>query len=546
MNKNNDLEIEKICSDVFFLFNKIKYEKYNNLSKIYNNSDNIMLKDDIYIKLEPLIKFYSNSSDVEDFYTVTKWLWFFDKFYLIKDYNKLWLQKKWFIKVSYKYLFNSKTSSLDDICMILCKINQIKEKDLSKKIDKYIIKSSFKYINWISQEISVLIDDEKIKHLFTPSIIDEYIKYSIIIFYKNTWDEVKKWDLILKVNYIQGDNYSDIPFYASVDGILENFVKYDNEIISKNELLFIVHTSPSDLTLDRLKNKKYNNVQNIEIDKFTWNKEIKWNFVFWKEINEHYDSYFNSFSYTKIDSIIDGILDCIYMNSEVSEHLWITINYLNNKDYLIIRYFIKDYKLSIWDKILFLLENWEILEFIIVDKPYKVVKWINEIKILITLEEINKIKVSGIKNWQIEFLDNWKKIKWENSEEIIFWTKKIFIDYSEIIENEIENYKPLLNKEDILNNKIIKKETCYVYLMHDIVNWYHKIWISNKPEYREKTLQSEKPSIEMVTNKKFPNRDIALAFEQALHRTYQEKRIRWEWFNLDEFELNDLKQVIKD
>jgi hypothetical protein len=30
----------------------------------------------------------------------------------------------------------------------------------------------------------------------------------------------------------------------------------------------------------------------------------------------------------------------------------------------------------------------------------------------------------------------------------------------------------------------------------------------------------------MIANKKFPNREIALAFEQALHRTYQEKRIR--------------------
>ena len=82
--------------------------------------------------------------------------------------------------------------------------------------------------------------------------------------------------------------------------------------------------------------------------------------------------------------------------------------------------------------------------------------------------------------------------------------------------------------------------------MHDTINWFHKIWISNTPEYREKTLQSEKPSIEMVANKKFPNRDIALAFEQALHRTYQEKRIRWEWFDLDEFELEDLKDTIKN
>ena len=74
---------------------------------------------------------------------------------------------------------------------------------------------------------------------------------------------------------------------------------------------------------------------------------------------------------------------------------------------------------------------------------------------------------------------------------------------------------------------------CYVYLMRDTTNGYFKIGISNKPEYREKTLQSEKPTIELLAYKKYPTRKIAEAIESALHTAYGQQRIRGEWFSLD-------------
>lgn len=79
--------------------------------------------------------------------------------------------------------------------------------------------------------------------------------------------------------------------------------------------------------------------------------------------------------------------------------------------------------------------------------------------------------------------------------------------------------------------------SCYVYLMIDTSNGYHKIGISNHPDYREKTLQSEKPTIEKICAKKYPSRLIAQSIESALHTAFSAKRIRGEWFDLSETEV---------
>ena len=86
---------------------------------------------------------------------------------------------------------------------------------------------------------------------------------------------------------------------------------------------------------------------------------------------------------------------------------------------------------------------------------------------------------------------------------------------------------------------------CYVYLMRDNTNGYHKIGISNKPEYREKTLQSEKPSIEMLACKKYPTRKIAEAIESALHTAYSQQRLRGEWFNLTNADVAAIIETLK-
>ena len=100
-------------------------------------------------------------------------------------------------------------------------------------------------------------------------------------------------------------------------------------------------------------------------------------------------------------------------------------------------------------------------------------------------------------------------------------------------------YQDESTKENINETK---ESSCHVYLMKDESNGYYKIGISNKPEYRERTLQSEKPTIVLLCAKEYPTRIIAEAIEAALHKAYGEKRLRGEWFALDE---KDVLNVIK-
>ena len=90
----------------------------------------------------------------------------------------------------------------------------------------------------------------------------------------------------------------------------------------------------------------------------------------------------------------------------------------------------------------------------------------------------------------------------------------------------------------------LKDFSCFVYLMKDETNGYHKIGISNKPEYRERTLQSEKPTIALLCAKEFPTRIIAEAIESALHKAFEDKRLRGEWFALDEKDVLDIIRTL--
>jgi hypothetical protein len=89
-------------------------------------------------------------------------------------------------------------------------------------------------------------------------------------------------------------------------------------------------------------------------------------------------------------------------------------------------------------------------------------------------------------------------------------------------------------------------EPCYLYLMEDLTNNLNKIGISNSPQYREKTLQSEKPQIVIVAAKQYPSRRIAASIEKALHELYKEKRIRGEWFNLSDNERIEIIKTLRE
>lgn len=85
---------------------------------------------------------------------------------------------------------------------------------------------------------------------------------------------------------------------------------------------------------------------------------------------------------------------------------------------------------------------------------------------------------------------------------------------------------------------------CYVYLMHDTSNNFYKIGMSNDPTIRESTLQSEKPTIELLIAKKYPIRIIARNIEKALQMTYKNKNLRGEWFRLEEIDVKHLIETL--
>lgn len=82
-----------------------------------------------------------------------------------------------------------------------------------------------------------------------------------------------------------------------------------------------------------------------------------------------------------------------------------------------------------------------------------------------------------------------------------------------------------------------KPKPGFVYVMKDTIRNVHKIGYSKNPEQRERTLQSEVPSIEKIAQYNGSTAD-----EKALHIRFAEKRLRGEWFNLDESDLAQIEQ----
>ncbi len=120
--------------------------------------------------------------------------------------------------------------------------------------------------------------------------------------------------------------------------------------------------------------------------------------------------------------------------------------------------------------------------------------------------------------------------------------QKFFKDFRKTVEENA----PKEELDEVKNDSPSgSQKSCYVYLMIDTTNNFHKIGISNHPKYREHTLQSDKPTIELICAKEFPTRAIAEAIEASLHRVYAAKRIRGEWFKLDTSDIDDIKQTLK-
>lgn len=83
------------------------------------------------------------------------------------------------------------------------------------------------------------------------------------------------------------------------------------------------------------------------------------------------------------------------------------------------------------------------------------------------------------------------------------------------------------------------KSESRTYLMVNYDNGYHKIGKSAKPEFRERTLQSQEPDVELIAVCKV---DI----EKRLHKTFDGKRLRGEWFILSPEDVSKITKLFED
>lgn len=94
------------------------------------------------------------------------------------------------------------------------------------------------------------------------------------------------------------------------------------------------------------------------------------------------------------------------------------------------------------------------------------------------------------------------------------------------IENPISSYSDKFTK---------------VYVMIDKNTGYYKIGRSSNPLRREKTLQSEKPTVELLFH-----HDARISNENELHDMFSDKRVRGEWFDLNGSDLSIIRDYFEN
>ena len=87
-------------------------------------------------------------------------------------------------------------------------------------------------------------------------------------------------------------------------------------------------------------------------------------------------------------------------------------------------------------------------------------------------------------------------------------------------------------------NSLFEEED-FVYLMLNSKSNLIKIGQSQKPHFREKTLQGEEPEINVIACWRAPKK-----VEKELHNIYSNKRTRGEWFKLSLKDLKDIKEFM--
>lgn len=373
--------------------------------------------------------------------------------------------------------------------------------------------------------------DKYIYNEFSQSYFNKY--FSIKEWLKQDGEFVNQGEIVLILETIyssqNGDVYNHI---AEKSGFLD-IVNYYKSYLHQNNLVYIINENDA----NRI-NRKFINTDDIKLDDFTNKKIIKW-----RQVGNN-----NGYS--------EGVISTSNDNKTT---FTFTFNNLDDKDFIVFQFYSKEMMLSKGDVISFLFTDNRSIDFVINGVSYKAthphIEKLFENKVQITLDELHNFEEIEFLKWKITLKKQNREIiggengtgQYESHKNLVTVIQKFTKEYRELVSSEIANYKPLLARETLtLSVEMPVAEECHVYLMIDTVNHYHKIGISNKPSWREKTLQSEKPTVELLASKKFVNRKIASSFEKALHETYAQKRIRGEWFQLDNNEIVEIIITLND
>lgn len=339
---------------------------------------------------------------------------------------------------------------------------------------------------------------------------------------------IKKGENLYKY---KDSKYNEYIHKAEKDGYIHIIDPGKIYSIEKNELLYFIRKNDN----QRI-NEKYKNVANIVNDEFTNTTNILWDRLSSK----------SSSGYGIISKSDDNLTDLTF-----------SFNYLQNSDNIVFHFNPKQIRPKKNDKIIFLFEDGSLIEFVINNNPISLKnrngEKVLEYKSLITKSELESFINIDFKKWKIDLINDNREIlggnkgsliDYESKSNLITVIRKFGADYIETVQANIDDYRPI---ETRITNELIepKQDICFVYLMHDTANGYYKIGISNKPYYREHTLQSEKPAIELIASKKFPVRKIAESIEKSLHDVFSEKRLRGEWFELNETDVKHIIETLK-
>ena len=433
--------------------------------------------------------------------------------------------------------------------------------------------------------------------VFLPEITGDGISIEKVHLHWTLPDEsiVNKGDVIMEVNTKLGNIY---PLVAHMSGMFIRFWS-DNLTIEKSKYeeqefkiadapkvcVGVIFRSYEDYITSFFKYKA-----KVDVDSFTKEKTINWVYVAEPIINlpyitgKRYNSFRplicskNNLKRKDVARGICGFRKVINISNYCSLGISFSFVYSEGNSYIEFSYSQDKIKLKRNDTISFLYDNGNISDFKLRNSPFKISEKSKTryIKCQLYEEDIDNLTNSLISKWKISFAD--EQIP-SFLEDIVPAKEKVEIPHISLvmdqyfnladclkrakrtpflIQNYTKYYVKVLKKEvpdyehptkeikgDSLDSGTIKFDWCYVYLMKDFSNNYYKIGMSKTPDYRERTLQSEKPTIEMICNKRLSSRRIAEAFEKALHHAFADKRIRGEWFNLNEIDVAEIVESLK-